>query len=221
MKIIFIMNKLLKKSTYTYVFALIISFMILSCADKKSNTTHIQKADSLFTIQKYKEAKILYAKALAINKDEKYPAEQIKKIDELLTKKTDDSYDTKIIEADTYFKNKEYNKAKKAYAEAGKIKPNETYPNTKISEITIATTPVKVENPKPFHIIAGSYKIKRNALGYQKELLKNGKKVTIVKSRNGNYLVSINSVSTITKAYNYLMTLEDDFDYSVWVYKID
>jgi tetratricopeptide (TPR) repeat protein len=198
------------------------SLMVLSCADKKTNATQIQKADSLFTIQKYKEAKTFYAKALAINKDEKHPAEQIKKIDELLSKKAEDSYNAKVIEADTFFKNKEYNKAKKAYSEASNLKPNETYPKSQISEITNATKQkVKVKNPKPFHIIAGSYEIKNNALGYQKELSKKGIETSLIKSRNGNYLVSLNSMSTITKAYNHMMTLEDDFDYTIWVYKID
>ncbi len=217
------MKNLVKKPTYIFllVFTLILSITFSSCTDNKAYTVQIQKADSLFTGQKFEEAKAHYAKALELNKDEVYPTEQIKKINVLLSKRVDVNYSNKIKEADSFFKNKQYNKAKKAYVDAGNIKPNESYPKTKISEITIAATKVKVVESKPFHIIAGSYALRTNATERQKKLTAIGRKSTLIRSRDGNYLVSLNSLSTITKAYNYLITLEEDFDTSIWVYKID
>ena len=164
-----------------------------SCGDegKKAYAAEIQKADALFAGQKYNDAKVVYTKALELKKDEVYPTEQIKKIDELLSKAIEDSI----------------------------IKSNEANEKTKTSEAE--TKEVKKAESKPFHIIAGSYAIKSNATAFQKSLKSKGRKSTIVRSRNGNYLVSLNSLETITKAYNYLNTLESDSDSSLWVYRIN
>ncbi len=217
------MKNLFKKTSYTFLFlfALIISLIFSSCGDKNGYTDQIKNADSLFKVEKFKESKVIYAKALQVKKDEIYPKEQIKKIDAILSKRLEDSYSIKIKEADAFLSKKEYSKAKRAYAAASVIKPNETYPKTKINEITKATAQVKVANANAYHIIAGSYAIQSNATKFQKSLTSKGRKSTIIRSRNGNYLVSLKALETITKAYNYRNTLKDASDASVWVYKID
>ncbi|MBL4904553.1 MAG: SPOR domain-containing protein, partial [Flavobacteriaceae bacterium] len=89
------------------------------------------------------------------------------------------------------------------------------------NEIEKLTTVVVVVKSEPYHVIAGSYAIEANATALQKKFSDNGRKSTIEKSRNGNFLVSLNSFATLTAAYNHLITLEDDFDTPIWVYRID
>mgnify|MGYP002639901559 CR=1 FL=1 len=218
------MKNALQKTKYIYFlfFTLLISLTFSSCNDNKAYTKEISTADSLFTNQKFKEAKIHYAKALELNKGEVYPTEQITKIDELISKKLDFNYQNKLQEADAFFENKEFDKAKRAYVDASNLKPNEGYPKAKINEIEKLTTakPIVVTS-KAYHVVAGSYAIEANALALQKGFSDNGRKSTVEKSRNGNFLVSLNSFTTITEAYNYLITLEDDFDTSIWVYKLN
>jgi hypothetical protein len=219
------MKNLFQESTYTFIFlfALITSLTFISCGDEDKNvyTNEIQKADALFTGQKYKEAKVVYGKALVLKKGEVYPTEQIHKIDALLFARIEDSYSSKIKEADAFLGHKEYDKAKRVYLDASSIKPNEAYPKTKINEIesAISVKENDLVESKPFHIIAGSYAIKTNATAFQKSILSEGRKSMIIRSSNGNYLVSLNSLETITEAYNYLSALDSDSDSTIWVYK--
>ena len=217
------MKNLFKKPTYAFLFlgALLISLTFSSCADNNEYATQIQKADALFKSEKYKEAKIMYENALELKKEEVHPTQQIKKIDELLLKKIEHNYSNKIKDADAFFSNKEYTKAKNAYVDASNIKINEKYPKTKINEITIATAKIKAAKAKPYHLITGSYALKTNATEFQKSLKSKGRKSTIIRSRNGNYLISLHSFETITKAYNYRITLKNDFDASIWVYRVN
>lgn len=211
-----------KKFIYILVASLSMSLLISSCGDNKEYNTAITTADKLFEEQKYDEAKTYYAKALELKKEEKYPLEKINTIEEIMLKKVDFQYANKISEADLLFKNNEHAKAKIAYAAASVLKPNEQYPRLKISEITegFEKSVVKKDvESLPFQIIAGSYKIEQNAVAFEKSLHANGKKISIIRSRNGNYLVSLNSFATLNEAYNYLITLEDEFDHTIWVYQ--
>lgn len=226
LKNIFTMKNTFKKSTTTFLFllTLIFSLTFTSCKDKENTNAYavqIQKADALFTAEKYEDAKTMYTKALELNKEETYPTEQIKKIDQLIATQKENNYLQKIQEADAFFNNKEYEKAKTAYEAASSIQPNESYPKTKLEEVAKATTAVSLANSKPFHIITGSFAINSNATAFQKSLTSKRIKSTILKSRNGNYLVSLNSFTTLTNAYNYLAASKNKFDTDVWVYKID
>jgi tetratricopeptide (TPR) repeat protein len=211
-----------KKFIYFLFASLSISLFISSCSDDKAYNTTIVTADKLFEEQKYDEAKTYYVKALELKKEEKYPLEKINKIKEIILKKVDFKYANKISEADLLFKNSEYAKAKIAYAAASALKPNKKYPTSKISEIVenFEKSVVKKDvSSLPYQIIAGSYKIEQNATAFEKSLHADGKKISIIRSRNGNYLVSLNSFATLNEAYNYLITLEDEFDHTIWVYR--
>ena len=215
------MKNLFKIPTFIFILFFSISLLFTSCGNNKAYTTEITTADSLFTNLNYEEAKVHYLKALELKKNEIYPTEQITKIDDLKAKKIDFNYTNKIEAADVFFDNKEYDNAKRAYVDASSLKPNEAYPKARINEIEKLTTKVVVVKSQPYHIIAGSYAIEENANALQKKFSDNGRKSTVEKSRNGNFLVSLNSFATLTEAYNYLITLEDDFDTSIWVYRID
>lgn len=213
-------NKTTRITTFL-IFAVSLSLLFISCGDNKAYNKAVSTADSLFNNQNYDEAKTHYLKALELKKDETYPTGQITKIDELKAKKIDFNYSAKIEQADAFLANKEYNNAKRAYVDAGNIKPSEAYPKAKIREIEEITNPKTVTAPSlSYHVIAGSYAIESNATALQKKFNDEGRTSTIERSRNGNYLVSLQSFATINEAYNYLITLEDDFDTSIWVYRI-
>ena len=68
-----------------------------------------------------------------------------------------------------------------------------------------------------------SYAIASNATAHQKKLNSKGYTTSIVKSSKGNFLLSIQSFSTLTKSYNYLESLDMSDDYDIdeaWVYEI-
>ena len=110
----------------------------------------IEKADKYLSEQKYGDAKAGYEAALAI-KDESYPKDKIKEIEEKLAsdaaaaeaaKKAEEEakaklkveYDQMISDADAAFNNGEYETAKGIYEQASLKMPNESYPKDKIKE---------------------------------------------------------------------------------------
>ncbi len=100
----------------------------------------IAQADSLYHSGAYKLAKETYNEALTYLPDEKYPDQQISKINllvkELRDKKEIQEQYTKLIkEADRSFEEKKYNIAKLKYQEASKVKEDEQYPRQKLEEI--------------------------------------------------------------------------------------
>lgn len=214
------MKNLFQRLTFTFLFGLFISLAFTSCGDdtKEAYVKEIIKADALFENKEYDEAKASYVKALGIKKDEVYPQGQIDKIDALSANKLDQNYKDKIKKADSLFANKEYAKAKAAYLDAITVKPSDSYPQTKINEINTLLKAKTVKKSAPYHIVMGSYAIEENALSFQKVLESNGRKSIIFKSREGNYLVSVKSLTTLTKAYNYLGDNKDNLGYSPWVY---
>ena len=97
----------------------------------------IAQADKLFTGLKYSESLEAYKLASGIKPSEKYPQEQIAKVNQLLAeqKKLDEDYQKAITEADLEFKNAKYSEAKVLYSNASVLKPNENLPKAKIVEI--------------------------------------------------------------------------------------
>lgn len=107
----------------------------------------IKQADAAFSGKDYKSAKATYNKALAV-KNEAYPANKIKEIDEILNadKMKADSekeaelakqkqYDKFIYDGDKNFEEGKYAVAKGHYQSALSIKPGEGYPQKRINEI--------------------------------------------------------------------------------------
>ncbi len=107
-----------------------------------------KRADSCYANNKYYEAKKLYEKCLSLKPEEKYPAKKIDEIEKHLNRQEDlankekekrerenKEYQLFINEGDEEFKALNYESAKEEYENAQKIKPGESYPKQKISEL--------------------------------------------------------------------------------------
>jgi hypothetical protein len=103
-------------------------------------TAAIAKADAAFKGKGYDDAKKSYKEALSYKSTEQYPKDKLAEIDGLLAKESsakelDAKYNSIISKADKALSGKEYADAKNGYTEALGIKPNESYPKTKLAEI--------------------------------------------------------------------------------------
>lgn len=111
--------------------------------NKKTEQDYKRKltlADRSFKRKKYEEAKKIYEEALSIKKGEKYPLEQLAKIEESLVEKEKDlqqniAYDDAISKADSLFELKNWENSKEFYVLALKVKPQKKYPNYKLAEV--------------------------------------------------------------------------------------
>lgn len=104
----------------------------------------ITQADNLFNQKNYSGAKPIYQQALQVLPNEKYPSEQIIRIDQLMADAARlqadaaaklKSYQNKIAEADKLFNEKKYDQSVSAYMDAKTIKADETYPDQQIAKI--------------------------------------------------------------------------------------
>jgi tetratricopeptide (TPR) repeat protein len=101
----------------------------------------VNAGDSLYIEKKFIAAKANYQQALKLKPGESYPKEMISKADNMIAgqaaseQATEEAYKLAINNADDFFKEKSYDKAKPEYQNALLIKPNENYPKTKIAEI--------------------------------------------------------------------------------------
>jgi tetratricopeptide (TPR) repeat protein len=100
----------------------------------------IAEGDKLFTGNSWEPARQQYQTAIALKPTEKYPTERIAVIEKILAdlraaKDLSDRYDAAVLKADNLFSSKAYQEAKVAYTNASSLKPDETYPKEKISEI--------------------------------------------------------------------------------------
>jgi len=104
--------------------------------DGKYNTL-ITQADELFVEKNYENAKVKYTEALVVKSRERYPKDKISEINSILQQiaKTNQKYQQAIAKADGLFQQKDYSKAKTAFADAGSIKPDENYPPEMIVKI--------------------------------------------------------------------------------------
>ncbi|TVZ55471.1 tetratricopeptide repeat protein [Lutibacter sp. Hel_I_33_5] len=215
--------KILKKtkSIYQLLFLVSISLILASCSskDKKAYKKEVVIADSLFKNNEFEIAKIYYENALKVNKSDSHAKNQLLKAEELIAIKQNNKYDDLIKQADTLLENKEYEKAKKIYLEASKIKSNENNLTEKINSITKI---LDIKNSKPYHVIVGSYEIESNAYALQRKLKKQNTESTVFKSHQNNHLVSIKSFNTLNQAYNHLYQMEEEYDFNpeTWVYKM-
>lgn len=104
---------------------------------EKAYLAAISLADAGFNQKDLINARLNYVKASSIKPAEIYPKTKITEIDNLLAagKSLDEKYKGFIALADQSFTGKQYESAKGNYQQALSIKPNETYPATKIKEI--------------------------------------------------------------------------------------
>ena len=100
----------------------------------------VLNADKLLNAKSYSEAKSEYSKALNIKPGEEYPQKRIEEIDRYFAglaelKAKEEKYKTTIEKADQLLTDKSYEPAKTEYSNAQLIKPDESYPKTRINEI--------------------------------------------------------------------------------------
>lgn len=96
--------------------------------------------DNLLTGKEYLPAKGKYTEASSLKPQEDYPKEKIAEIDALLARlakqeEIQANYHKVIAEADAYFNDELWNEAKAAYSNALSLKPEESYPQEKLSEL--------------------------------------------------------------------------------------
>jgi len=97
----------------------------------------IATADKALAEKSYQPALAAYQKALGIKSAETYPQEKINEINALFEqqKMLDDNYDKALASADKSFGEKNYTEALTSYQSALALKPAETYPQQKVTEI--------------------------------------------------------------------------------------
>jgi len=104
----------------------------------------IEKADLLYSQNKYQEALNLYKGALILKPSENYPAQRIKEIENRLKeeqakqeqiKNLENRYNELLRNANNEYAVRNYSKARELYLEALKLKPNNSELTQKINEI--------------------------------------------------------------------------------------
>jgi len=97
----------------------------------------IKNADQRFTAKEYEQALASYMEASDLKKNEKYPQDQISKINKFISdaRSADENYMQAITEGDNYFNSQKLPEAITAYKKAQAIKPAEAYPKSQIDKI--------------------------------------------------------------------------------------
>ena len=113
-------------------------------AKQKKYDETVNNANQQFLQKNWQSAKTSYEQALILKPGETYPrqrldetikiiGEQEKAIAEQKTR--DNAYSIALVNAENYFKSKDYGQAKEEYSRALTIKPSEVLPKTRITEI--------------------------------------------------------------------------------------
>jgi len=99
--------------------------------------TALKTGDQLFATKEYTGAITAYSEAAELKKNEKYPQDQIAKINKIVgdLRSADENYSQAITEADNNFNSQKLTEAVASYKRASTIKPEETYPKTQIDKI--------------------------------------------------------------------------------------
>ncbi|MCD6091983.1 MAG: hypothetical protein J7J72_10835, partial [Bacteroidales bacterium] len=105
----------------------------------------IKSADSAFYLNELSFARGVYVQAKELKPSEKYPPEQIGKIDQILDSQTEleAKYNRLIISADSIFNLNKYGNARKIYVLAKEIKPLAEYPPSQINKIDALLSKMK------------------------------------------------------------------------------
>lgn len=110
----------------------------------------IKAADQLFEQHKLNDARAMYLSASAMNSQEKYPAEMISKIDNILAEEAAKlkraSFDNQVAQADKKFNEKHFEDALKEYEIAHTMFPNEAYVKDQIQKSKKSIADAKAES---------------------------------------------------------------------------
>lgn len=104
---------------------------------KQAYETAIKEADNLFADKNYLLSKTAYQKASEIKVNEAYPISQITEINGILARMAAENtkkYNEAIVKADNFFEASNLSEAIMQYKIASSLKPEETYPKSKIAE---------------------------------------------------------------------------------------
>jgi len=187
--------------------------------EEKLYQMDVLKADSLFGAKLWKEAIGFYEKALALKKNEAYPKKQLAEANQFLLAENEliAAYTKAIKEADTYFENKMFPEARKAYLAANKIKPDEQYPLYKIEDIntiveqkdiretntrynSLITSADKLYNEKVYPLSLSQYKqasvLKPTELYPKKQIEKISQILDAQKKTDNQYAVYVKSADS-------------------------
>lgn len=114
---------------------------LISAAGLKKNAEDynesLEKADELYAAKDFRKAAVFYEKASGIMPDQGYPADMLKRIDEIVSDKNfidDKAYAEAIALADKKFAEKAYAEAKDEFLYALKIKPEDVYATQRLAE---------------------------------------------------------------------------------------
>lgn len=107
-------------------------------------TRVIAEADKLFGANDLVGARMKYEQALGMDDSQAYPNAQIAEIDSRMNsqRELNAAYSKAIATADIFYNKKEYARAKEEYEKASALKPNESYPKTRIGELSAAVVVV-------------------------------------------------------------------------------
>lgn len=97
----------------------------------------LAKADELYAAKDFRKATMFYEKALGLMPDQTYPADMLKRINEIVSDINfidEKAYSEAIAIADEKFNRKVYSEAKDEYQYALRIKPEDAYASRQIAE---------------------------------------------------------------------------------------
>jgi tetratricopeptide (TPR) repeat protein len=113
-------------------------------ARKRKFDETVKTGDQQFTQKNYSGAKLSYEQALTIIPGETYPRQKLEETIRLIAdqerilaenKAKETAYNQALVNADKYFRAKDYNQARDEYTRAMGLKPSEAFPKTRITEI--------------------------------------------------------------------------------------
>lgn len=112
---------------------------------KENYQSTIVSADQLYQSKDFEAALLAYQNAVRILPSEKYPAEQIKKINITLEQKQkiDEDYQLAISTGDQLLAAQKLTEARTQFQKANDLKPTESYPKQKIEEIALQLLALK------------------------------------------------------------------------------
>ncbi|MEZ5197309.1 MAG: hypothetical protein R2764_13200 [Bacteroidales bacterium] len=127
-----------------------IGVILAGIRDKEDSYNQaIATADIFFNNGEYENALGEYQKANGLKPASKYPADRISEINGILNEKksTEEKYLASIALADQLLESKQYSKSLKEYQAASLLKPDDSYPKNKITEVNqLIANSVQQEN---------------------------------------------------------------------------
>jgi tetratricopeptide (TPR) repeat protein len=124
------------------LFIILISFVSKAWSQSKPTAEYnslIQQADNALSARDYPTSLMLYEKAGRVNPEQKYTSSKINGIRTLLDSSDNlrsTLFENLIVSAETYFKAKDYAKAKTEYQKALSIDPSSQFPKDRLSQIS-------------------------------------------------------------------------------------